>query len=285
MKPLTTSYTSPQALAAKRASEEPAPLDGPKVVTMSAPSTYLGGGPSHSSIDQRSSPSGAVVGDAAQFGAAPGVVTELWSDIKQDLGVSDETEQTAVKSVQKTVQAASAPTSGLASAVLAEAAEVVPGFGGNASRSSSSSSSSSSTSTRPADANRPLNSEEKTGLYVLAGIVAGGFMLGGLGKKKSSESSHAHSADGRGIVATAERAKDAVIGATSATINGKGRVGKALEEARGVTGKQSSGFKAGAGIVGRGERKDELVDQAATGLKAEGFSTGAGIVGRGLRKA
>ena len=108
---------------------------------------------------------------------------------------------------------------------------------------------SNSNSSGKEDGKRPLNEEERRGLYVLGLIVAGGWIAGGLAKP-SSKDHGSHNAVNDGGITTAPG---------NTLSGGKGSSGKAVIEAKAVgslVGASSESFgSSGAGMVGGAQRK------------------------------
>lgn len=169
------------------------PEDGPvahvpKVRTVSGEDTYHGGGVSHHHpIFEESHVIGGPVqgGENAQteVHSLRSAVQSVLSTMQKDLGLHGEESKEGSSSAAETASKAADTTKSLfrdARENLSSAFRSGGGSGGSGSGSASYSTSSASYSGE--DYTRQLNSDEQRGLYVLGGIVVGGFLLGGLGK-------------------------------------------------------------------------------------------------------
>ncbi|PWN50300.1 hypothetical protein IE53DRAFT_411013 [Violaceomyces palustris] len=174
--PIITSYTSPHARSTTDGLDRPLNT-GPKVLSVSGE----GEGLSHNAeaFDEHD------FKDSTE--KVNGLFSQILSDVKKDLGL--EQGKSASKG-QGAVQGLAASSSAIAKSVLSQAAQSFP----KSSALGSSSSSSSGGSYRSNKNTRPLTDEERTGAWVLLGILVGGFALGGLGKPKEKA---AHNVDER----------------------------------------------------------------------------------------
>ncbi|KIS69575.1 uncharacterized protein UMAG_11472 [Mycosarcoma maydis] len=178
--PIVTSYTSPH-LRQPMQQTESSPFV-PKAISVSA----------SSAISHASDMSDHAVSDSAEQDKRKGVLSEILADLESFSGSSGSSSESALSSINKSVDAAKDAFSSVAQQAKGA---FVSATGIDPSSSSSSSSSSSNSSSSRKSTNRPLNDQERTGAFVLAGIVAGGFVLGGLAqpsKSKSKDSNHNH---------------------------------------------------------------------------------------------
>ena len=175
--PIFTSYTSPHVTTQNQAQDNGS--SGPKVISVSATSTFSGEGVSHNA-DLSGSDSDAPSSDK-------GFLREFLSGFP---GADAVTQNIPGSKALQSLKDQASSALNQATAQLAATAG-----------SSSSSSGSSSGSIR--NANRALTDEERTGAWVLLGIVAGGFVLGGLGKSSDSKEAAAHESKAESVAVKA----------------------------------------------------------------------------------
>lgn len=169
----------------------------PKVRTVSGEETYPGGGVSHHQpmFDDHHVANGKEEEKPESlFGSA---ISSLWSSVQKDLGLTAEEKTAATKQAQQVGESAKgilkAARDTLNSAGITRSAGGKGSGSSSASYSTSSQSqSSSSSSSSKSDSTRAMNAEERSGLYLLGGIFAGGFLLGGLGKQSKRKSKKVH---------------------------------------------------------------------------------------------
>ncbi|CAD6954846.1 unnamed protein product [Tilletia controversa] len=283
--PIVTSYFHPgeKIPEAVRAADEEY-QSNPKVVAV--------GGSEHTEIahhatDAAMKPSS----DSKKSGedsdsSASGAITSLLSEFRKDLGLpSPEAVASVAKGEKKSGNAALDEAS---KAVREALASVIPPDSGSSSASKSSSTSSSnnnnnnnsrSSSSSSSKTNRPLNSEERTGAYLLGAIVFGGLFLGGVAAPADPEKKEKRAATKEAVKEKVAAVVHTVVPSSSTARNGeRGRVNKAMEDVRGAS--SAGNFATGQGIVGGAVRKDEFGGASA----ADDFSTGQGIVGGAPRK-
>ncbi|CBQ72653.1 conserved hypothetical protein [Sporisorium reilianum SRZ2] len=257
--PVVTSYTSPH-LRQSVDHTESSPFV-PKAISVSASSaiSHASDMADHASSDADAKPKG--------------VLSEILADLQASSGSSSakgsaKGTESALSGINKSVDAAKSAFSSVVSSATA-------GFESASSSSSSSSSSSNSSSSSRKSANRPLNEQERTGAYVLAGIVAGGFVLGGLGKpgkSKSKDHDHEHASD----AAPAQDSKATVVNKVvpvAAVPRGDGGASKSESKPSGSSIQAPAGSKTLAPImcVPKGT---QLSSSSATGdIAAEAAST------------
>ncbi|CAD6949534.1 unnamed protein product [Tilletia caries] len=284
--PIVTSYFHPgeKIPEAVRAADEEY-QSNPKVVAV--------GGSEHTEIahhatDAAMKPSS----DSKKSGedsdsSASGAITSLLSEFRKDLGLpSPEAVASVAKGEKKSGNAALDEAS---KAVREALASVIPPDSGSSSASKSSSTSSSnnnnnnnnsrSSSSSSSKTDRPLNSEERTGAYLLGAIVFGGLFLGGVAAPADPEKKEKRAATKEAVKEKVAAVVHTVVPSSSTARNGeRGRVNKAMEDVRGAS--SAGNFATGQGIVGGAVRKDEFGGASA----ADDFSTGQGIVGGAPRK-
>ncbi|SPC67472.1 uncharacterized protein UHOD_03499 [Ustilago sp. UG-2017b] len=177
--PVVTSYASPYIRQSEAAEPTERSPFMPKAISVSA----------SSAISHASDMADHATTEDDKSRKANGILSDILADLQASIGSSgSNSSESAKSSLNKSVDVAKSAFSSVAEqakGALASAAGESSTSGSSSSFSSSSSSSSSSKS-----ANRPLNDEERTGAYVLAGIVVGGFVLGGLGKSNKSKDNH-----------------------------------------------------------------------------------------------
>lgn len=172
--PVVTSYTSPH-LRQPASSTDNSPFM-PKAISVSASSaiSHASDMSEHSNSDDSS--------------RQKGILAEILADLQASTG-SDGDKQSALKGINKSVDAAKDAWSSVAE----QAKGAFASAAGGESSSSSGSSGSSGSGSSSRRTNRPLNEQERSGAFVLAGIVVGGFVLGGLGKpSKAKDAKDAH---------------------------------------------------------------------------------------------
>ncbi|EPQ32480.1 uncharacterized protein PFL1_00674 [Pseudozyma flocculosa PF-1] len=177
--PLVTSYTSLRGKPEARNEPEHETSPDAKVFSISAT-----GDVSHSSTDLSSQ------SDDAAAAESKGLLAEILADLQG--GNTSSAAHKANKAASKTADAASGAFGSIAAQAKGVLSSATQSFAQAAESSSSSSSSSNSGGGASSGrrANRPLTDDERTGAWILLGIVGGGFLLGGLGKpKKHDESS------------------------------------------------------------------------------------------------
>ncbi|EST04734.1 SAP domain protein [Kalmanozyma brasiliensis GHG001] len=179
--PVVTSYTSPH-LKQTADNAESSPFI-PKAISVSASSAI-----SHAAAMAED------VAESASESKPKSVLSEIIADIQASSGSSgSKSADSALSSLNQSVDAAKSAFNSVAEQAKGAFASATEG---QSSSSSSSSSGSSGSSSSRKNSNRPLNEQERTGAYILAGIVAGGFVLGGLGKpSKSKRKDHDDSHD------------------------------------------------------------------------------------------
>ncbi|UZJ55010.1 hypothetical protein CBS101457_004330 [Exobasidium rhododendri] len=187
--PLMTGYFHPES---PMYHGEHSPDDGPiahlpKVITISGEDAKEEGRVSHHVADfedpthskeERSSASQAVEEEQTLTSA----IHSLFNNLGKDMGieVAPAAKKEAVEGAISTLESTKT--------ILKEARESLSAQVGSSSSGSGSSSASYSTSTSySGGSTRPLNDDEIRGLYVLAGIVGTGFLLGGLGKPSKKQ--------------------------------------------------------------------------------------------------
>ncbi|SNX85538.1 uncharacterized protein MEPE_04247 [Melanopsichium pennsylvanicum] len=186
--PVVTSYTSPHLKQSEEMERESSPFV-PRAISVSASSAL-----SHASdmADHADS------SKDGQDKKPKGILGEILADLQAANGTGGDKAESALQSVSKGVGAAKSAFNNVAEQAKSAFATASSGSKSGSSSSSSgsgfgSSSSSSSSSGFKQSSNRPLNDQERTGAYVLAGIVTGGFLLGGLGQPSNkSKKDHEH---------------------------------------------------------------------------------------------
>lgn len=210
-------------------------------MTVSDPSTYHGGGVSHASGDAQASMEGSSSSSSSTSSNSPSIFSQILADATSSF------ETSSPKSSESLITSAKELASNSTESFKGALKEV----GGQSSSSSSFSEGddSNSNSSGKEDGKRPLNEEERRGLYVLGLIVAGGWIAGGLAKP-SSKDHGSHNAVNDGGITTAPG---------NTLSGGKGSSGKAVIEAKAVgslVGASSESFgSSGAGMVGGAQRK------------------------------
>ncbi len=311
MQPLATAYTHPGAAAERSAqqakSEDFQPV--PRVVAVGGESTISGGGVRSAASDAglHSDADGAHDSHHGSSKSSKsndsGLLGGLLDDVKKDLDIASDVKEQAKKAASSAASAAkdAANSSGVKSVSSAarNALNDIRAFSSSSSSSSSStqgssSKSSSSSSSKP----KQLSDDERTGAYVLGAILAGGFLLGGLGKKTSAfapesakkepttlagkavakieektvavvKPSPSSASSGAAAAAPSTEAKSSV-NANGSLSQGRGRVGKAL----GDFGKTGAAPSQPAAAVG--------AQQATT--NPGHFASAAGVVGSAPRR-
>lgn len=154
----------------------------PKVMTVSGEDTYLGGGISHhqpifedADVSGYSQSSESVQNNEQSFSSA---VSSLWSSLQKDIGISSANAPKVAKQAKEIRESTASTTRTLLQDARETFNKASRGNGGSSSASYSTSSGSYSGGNA-----RPLDQNEQSGLYILGGIVVGGFLLGGLGSQ------------------------------------------------------------------------------------------------------
>lgn len=210
--PVVTSYTSPhlkqaQSQAPTRAHDEP------KAISVSA-SSAISHASDMSSHDTKSN------SKEQTKGVVAGLVSDLQAQtsdkqiVHAAAAVASKGIDNAASSIANVKEQAK---SAFASATkeLADSADAKKGSSGSNSGSKSASSGSSSS---PKKSTRPLNDHERTGVYVLLGIVTGGLVLGGVNKpsknkkKKDEDKTKQQDAD------SGKKQRDVKVGAKTVTV-------------------------------------------------------------------
>lgn len=175
-----TSYFSPEHPTFTGYNQEDGPVAHvPKVRTVSGEETYPGGGVAHHQpIFEDSQVLGIQASDAhqdAQYSFRSAFQSVLKS-MQNDLGISQDVQTRAAETTTRANHSTRT--------ILNEARDSLRGaLGGNTGSGSSSASYSTASGSYSGGNTRPLNEDERRGVYVLGGIVAAGFALGGLGKQ------------------------------------------------------------------------------------------------------
>ncbi|KAE8229677.1 hypothetical protein CF326_g5344 [Tilletia indica] len=257
--PLVTSYFQPGENvpdAVRKADEEY--QSNPKVVAV--------GGSTHTEIAHHATDAAhppKKSNDDSSSSSASGAITSLLSEFRKDLGLPSPSAVASAASGEK--ESGNATLDEASKAIRDALASVSPSKEGSSSSGSGSSGSSSksksSNSRSSADLNRPLNSDERTGAYLLGAIVFGGLLLGGVAAPADPEKKEKRAERKEKVKEKVAAAVNHVVApsqSTSATTprSERGRVGKAMEDVLGVGGSASSAnFSTGQGIVGGATRK------------------------------
>ncbi|KAK0548613.1 hypothetical protein OC845_003482 [Tilletia horrida] len=249
--PLVTSYFHPGENISEAARAADADYhSNPKVVAVGGTSDIAYHGADHAPQSDSNSSSG--------------VVSAILAEVRRELGLPS-----ASKVASSVSKATPSSLDEASKAIQSAISSAVPAGEGSSAPSSLFPPSSGS-----GKLNRPLNSDERSGAYLLGAIVFGGLLLGGLSapvdeetRQKRRERKEAKKAkkelkkaekEGRAVVSSSTTPVAAVASdpaPASSTRKERGRVGKALDDIRGASVDGSANFSTGHNIVGGGPRK------------------------------
>lgn len=173
--PVVTMYTR------REAAQELPTLKAPKVVTAA------------STTDVSHALQSAGLDEAAALPSAAGeALSSAAKSLRRDVGLTSGAGASQLSGLLRStgVSSVGAKASEAANAFVQDASVALKNIGQTAAQTSSSNGSSSSfgsssSSGGSSKGKRPLNAEEKRGLYILGGILISGFAAGGLGKSES----------------------------------------------------------------------------------------------------